>query len=91
MSAKNKKQAARVGASAPKTTARRIKEQEEKMYRTGFDFWRDMVQEYGREKAVNLAKGYLDMQIKNGDPEELRFCRELYSELIYSEQEAKTA
>lgn len=48
------------------------------MYDTGFDFFRDLVISYGKEEAVKLANSYLDMQIKNQDPEEFTFCCELY-------------
>lgn len=48
------------------------------MYESGFDFFRDLVMTYGREEAIGIANRYLDMQIKNTDPEEYQFCCELY-------------
>ena len=48
------------------------------MYETGFDFFRDLVKDYGKEMAISLANSYLDMQIKNTDPGEHQFCCELY-------------
>ena len=48
------------------------------MYSTGFDFFKDLIKDYGKEQAIKLANSYLDMQIKNKDPEEFIFCCELY-------------
>ena len=44
----------------------------------GFNFFRDLLCCYGKEQAVKIANDYLDMQIKNTDPEEHQFCCELY-------------
>ena len=56
------------------------------MYTTGYEFFSDMVIQYGKKKALSLADEYLTMQEdddrKNGrfksDPEEFLFCRELW-------------
>lgn len=56
------------------------------MYTTGYEFFSDMVIQYGKKKALSLADEYLTMQEdddrKNGrfksDPEEFSFCRELW-------------
>ena len=47
-------------------------------YETGFDFFRDLVANYGKEEAVKIANAYLDMQIHNSDPDEFTFCCELF-------------
>lgn len=49
------------------------------MYDTGYEFYRDMVKQYGKEQAKLTAIIYLDLQIRNTDPEELQFCKELYA------------
>lgn len=48
------------------------------MFNNGFDFFKFLVTEYGKEEAVKLANNYLDIQIDNKDPEEFLFCCELY-------------
>lgn len=48
------------------------------MYNTGFDFFKDLCIDYGKEEAIKLANSYLDMQIKNKDHGEFQFCCELY-------------
>lgn len=56
------------------------------MYTTGYEFFSDMVSEYGKKKALSLADEYLTMQEaddrKSGlfkrDTEEFQFCRELW-------------
>ncbi len=48
------------------------------MYKDGFDFWADLLREYGKEEALRIANSYLDMQIHNTDTEEHIFCCELY-------------
>lgn len=48
------------------------------MYDTGFEFFKDLVMNYGKEAAVRMSNDYLDMQINNTDPAEFEFCCELY-------------
>ena len=52
------------------------------MYKDGFEFWADLVREYGRDIARKMAKDYLDMQIHNHDAAEHLFCCELYFAMI---------
>lgn len=47
-------------------------------YSTGFEFFKDLVSNYGKNESVKIANSYLDMQIHNKDPEEYTFCCELY-------------
>lgn len=53
----------------------------------GFDFMRDLLSNYEKKKALQIANDYLDMQshingsidnFKNNNPEEYTFCCELY-------------
>ena len=56
------------------------------MYRTGYEFFSDMVIQYGKKKALSLADEYLTMQeaddrqsgLFKKDPEEFQFCREVW-------------
>lgn len=48
------------------------------MYETGYDFFSDLVSNYGKEEAVKIGNSYLDLQIKNRDHNEFKFCCELY-------------
>lgn len=48
------------------------------MYDNGYDFFRDLVRDFGKEQAIAMANDYLDMQIHNTDPDEFTFCCELY-------------
>ena len=48
------------------------------MYDTGYDFFKDLIINHGKEEAVKIANSYLDMQIKNKDQQEFMFCCELY-------------
>lgn len=48
------------------------------MYDNGYEFYKDLLQQYGKEQANIIAINYLDLQIHNTDPEELQFCKELY-------------
>ena len=48
------------------------------MYENGYEFFKSLESEYGHVLAVEMAKDYLDMQIRNTDPEEYQFCKELY-------------
>jgi hypothetical protein len=43
--------------------------------------WRDYKQIYGSE-ATGICNRYLDMQLFNNDPEEIQFCKELYSAML---------
>lgn len=47
-------------------------------YKTGFDFFRDLVSNYGKEEAVKIGNSYLDLPDRTKDPEEFKFCCELY-------------
>ena len=52
---------------------------------TAYDFWRDLMELFGdAEKAKAVAIDYLDtitaqQRIHGADPEELAFCKVLYS------------
>ena len=52
---------------------------------TAYDFWRDLMELFGdAEKAKTVAIDYLDtitaqQRIHGEDPEELSFCKVLYS------------
>lgn len=48
-------------------------------YSTGIEFFKDLLFNYGSEEAVKIANSYLDLQIKNKDPEEFSFCCDLYN------------
>ena len=47
-------------------------------YDTGFDFFCDLVANYGKEEAIKIGNSYLDMQIHNSDSDEFTFCCELF-------------
>ena len=49
------------------------------MYKTGYDFYNNLVIGYGTEQAEEIAIEYLDMQIKNKNKSEFNFCCELYN------------
>ncbi len=46
-------------------------------YETGYDFYRDLACNYGREQAALIAGDYILMQVGTSDPEEHQFCLEL--------------
>ena len=48
------------------------------MYSNGFEFWRELVTEFGNELARQIANDYLDLQIHNKDKSEFEFCCQLY-------------
>lgn len=48
------------------------------MYDNGYDFFQDLIKDFGKEQAIAMANNYLDMQLHNTDPEEFTFCCELY-------------
>lgn len=57
------------------------------MFDTGFDFFRSLLFDYGKIKAVKIANDYLDTQAYvygsgykffKQNPEEFTFCCELY-------------
>ena len=48
-------------------------------YQSGADMWRDYRSQYGVTEALGICNRYLDLQVRTTDPEELRFCRELYA------------
>jgi len=48
------------------------------MYNNGFDFWADLLRRHSRDDALQIANDYLDLQIRNTNPEEHAFCCELY-------------
>lgn len=48
-------------------------------YQSGADMWRDYAERYGIPEALGICNRYLDLQIRNDNPEELQFCRELYA------------
>ena len=48
-------------------------------YTSGADMWQDHKARHGAEEAWSICNRYLDMQINNGDPNELQFCYELYT------------
>lgn len=56
------------------------------MYDTGYDFFSDLLVNYGNDMAIEFANSYLDMQIKNKDPEEFTFCCELYKAVQQAKQ-----
>lgn len=49
------------------------------IYETGADMWREYKEQYGDIEARGICNRYLDLQIRNTNPEELQFCRELYA------------
>ena len=68
------------------------------MYTSGFEFFSDMVSEYGKKKALSLADEYLTMQEDNdrkhgrfkNDPEEFLFCRELWQAMTATKASMQT-
>lgn len=56
------------------------------IYESGADMWRDYAAQYGSAEAMEICNRYLDLQIRNTDPEELAFCRELFAAM----EEART-
>ena len=40
--------------------------------------WHDYAVQYGVEEAKGICNRYLDMQVLSKDPEEIKFCRELF-------------
>ena len=48
------------------------------MYKNGFEFWRDLVAQFGKVEAVRVANDYLDIRNDWNDREEYRFKCELY-------------
>ena len=51
-------------------------------YSSGADMWRDCCQRYGATEARGICNRYLDMQMKNQNEDEHRFCRELYTSMM---------
>ncbi|MDR0818463.1 MAG: DpnD/PcfM family protein [Oscillospiraceae bacterium] len=47
-------------------------------YKSGADMWSEYKLRYG-DDATGICNRYLDMQLFNKDPEEIRFCKELYA------------
>lgn len=54
-------------------------------YKTGYDFFLDLIVSYGREEGLRIAYSYLDTQayvygskFPEKEPEEYKFCQELY-------------
>ena len=56
-------------------------------YKTGYDFYNDLLSTYGKMQALEIANNYLDTQsivygnstrFYNEDPEEYIFCCELF-------------
>ena len=56
------------------------------MFDTGYDFFRDLLSNYGKEEAIGIANNYLDMQIKNTNHDEFVFCCELYQAIKKEEE-----
>lgn len=48
------------------------------MYDNGYDFFKDLLCNYGKEEAIQIAKDYLDLSNRKGNKEEFCFCCELY-------------
>lgn len=48
-------------------------------YATGADMWQEYREKYGDAEARGICNRYLDSQVRNDNPEELQFCRELYA------------
>jgi hypothetical protein len=48
-------------------------------YNTGADMWREYREQYGDAEARGICNRYLDLQVKNKDPVEDTFCRELFA------------
>lgn len=48
-------------------------------YSSGFEFWLDLVEQFGKKDAVKVANNYLECPIHPGDEEEIAFRRELRS------------
>jgi len=54
-------------------------------YETGYEFFLDLVSNYGREEGLRIANSYLDTQahvygtkFAETLPDEFKFCQELY-------------
>ena len=48
-------------------------------YTTGVDMWRDYATRYGEIEARIICNRYLNLQVNTQDPEEIAFCRDLYT------------
>ena len=48
-------------------------------YSSGFEFWLDLVEQFGKKDAVKVANNYLECPVHPGDEEEIAFRRELRS------------
>jgi len=46
-------------------------------YQSGFEFWLDLVEQFGKRDAKTVAREYLDCPAAPGDAEETAFRREL--------------
>jgi len=46
-------------------------------YSSGFAFWIDLVTQFGKKDAVQVANNYLDCPVRPGDKEEEAFRKEL--------------
>ena len=47
-------------------------------YEHGEDFWRDLVLQFGKDKALLIANDYLDLPMDEDDNDEFSFRCELY-------------
>ena len=56
------------------------------MYETGYDFFRDLLTEYGKEQAIAIAKDYLDLPGRTSNVIEYTFCCELYEIMKKTEE-----
>lgn len=51
-------------------------------YSSGADFWKDLVKQFGRAEAFNVAKRYLECPVREGDEEEHWFRLELRDAML---------
>ena len=56
------------------------------MYNTGYDFFKDLCCNYGIEKAIEIAKDYLDLPDRTSNVIEYTFCCELYEIMRKTEE-----
>lgn len=46
-------------------------------YESGYAFWLDLVIQFGKKDAVQVASNYFDCPFRDGDTEEVKFREEL--------------
>lgn len=56
-----------------------MRKKKAKPYASGFAFWLDLVEQFGRRDAKAVANNYLECPMAPGDAEEEQFRRELRS------------